>query len=307
MATQSKNVNVIVEPTVVETQQPEVAVEPMVTVEQAPAVVEIPVPADFKGKVISVDTFAAEVVMGSKFFGSLEAALAKVIELHPNEALLVATPKDQPAERVYIVPENKPFLEAALASRPALRPLFKETVLNLVATYRASEEYQKLLEALKIAEENLFNIRDACWAATLEAAEPFDAAQFVMRHEYYETKPASETQATHAATTGVGRAARTSSKHQWSLDRYVSTWRNELFYLCRGSYEAADENGVARNWGYAVENGLGEVVSVGSSWADADKAWLRSTGRSDQVNTPGRWHVAEQEAAHAEGRVYEPK
>lgn len=309
MATKSNAVAVeaeVVETVVAEqtVTEPVVAQEPIVTVAQPTGPVEVPVPADFKGKEVSVDLIAGEISMAVKFFGGLTAAIEKVIDLHPGEAMLVATPKDGPKQRVLLVAENKVFIEAALASRPALRPMFKDAVLALVAAGRATPEYLEALAALKLAEENLFNVRSLLWDLTESYAEPFDASQFVARHEYAETKPASDTQAQHAATTaGAGRAARTSSKHQWNLDKYIFPRLVEGvgYEMHRGQFEL---NG--RTWGYSITNELGEIVAVGTSPADVDKAWLSSRGLSTAVNTAGasRWDAAAQEAAFAEGREY---
>lgn len=297
----SKVVEVVESPAVVETVVEEVAevTEQEVTETEVAAVAEtevaeVPVPADFKGKELLVDAFAGEVAVLSGYVGGMETALQMVIAKNAGNCLLVSQSKEGVKERILLVPQNLLFIQAALASRPSLRPMFKSTVIGLIEAGRATEEYQKGLADLRKIEEDRNNVMDALRIMTQEFAEPFEAELFIALwslDRIVEATPAA------ASATGKGRANRSSSKHDWSAASYPMTYKGEEFTLDQGAFEHADENGISRSWPWAIANSYGQIVAVGTSAADADKNWLASMGMSTSVNSAKRWNAAAVEAA----------
>jgi len=277
---------------VVEAVETPVVVEAQV--EQEVEQTEIPVPADFKGKELLVDGFASEVSVLAGYVGGMEQALLMVVNKNVGNALLVSQTKEGGKELVLLVPENLVYIQAALASRPSLRPLFKETVRSLIETGRKSAEYQKGLSDLAKIEADRQNVIQNLRDLTEQYAAPFDAESFIAMwslDDVVDAAPAA------ASATGRGRGTRSTSKHNWSAAQYTITYKGEQFTLSQGSYSFPDENGIERSWPWAISNGYGQIVSAGTSAADADKAWLASMGMSTSVNSAKRWNAAAVEAA----------
>lgn len=306
MATNSKSKSGEVETVVKTADDTETAVETIVEapvaveaqVEQEVEQAEVPVPADFKGKELLIDGFASEVSVLAGYVGGMEQALLMVIGKNAGNALLVSQGKDGTKERVLLVPENILFIQAALASRPSLRPMFKATVVSLIEKGRQSAEYQAALADLAAIEENRANVQQALRAMTEEYAQPFDAELFV---SMWSLDKVIEATPTAAAQPGRARSASSGSarKGKWSLPEYERVERSGTYYLRQGAWDAEDENGIVRSYPWGIFDEFGALLAAGRSGADADKNWLLSRGMSTSVNSVLRWGVVAAEEAAA--------
>lgn len=299
MATNSKSkgneVETIVEAPV-EVQVEQVVEQPIAAAETTEAA-EIPVPADFKGKELLIDGFASEVSVLAGYVGGMEQALLMVIGKNAGNALLVSQGKDGTKERVLLVPENILFIQAALASRPSLRPMFKATVIALIENGRQSAEYQAALADLAAIEENRANVQQALRSMTEEYAQPFDAELFV---SMWSLDKVIEATPTAAAQPGRVRNSNSNArKGKWVLPEYERVERSGTYYLRQGAWDAEDENGIVRSYPWGIFDEFGALLAAGRSGADADKNWLLSRGMSTSVNSVLRWGVVAAEEAAA--------
>jgi hypothetical protein len=238
----------------------------------------IPVPDVFDGQTLYLSSVAEEVAVLAEYFGLL-GAINKFVEVKAGNAIALLSTQDKHKQLLYVIPDNRMFITAALASHPRLRGKRASIVTMLLEEGRRTSEYQEMISARDQLNDQIRRVEESLKEMDETFVYPFTLSDMTQPNVTSGTGVPERTlppRKSHQRERSPSRRA-----HKYSLPEYVFPRRinGRIFYLRRGYAEISSNNDKVSGE-YHVADGNGKIYAVGDSFAEADRRWHESRGMS---------------------------